>query len=66
MTNREKELIKKLTLQFKELQQIKSKEELGKAINNIIIYSVFKHYSDEFIGNLFKIKRDIYLGKNIK
>ena len=51
---------------FKELQQTKSKEELGKAINNIIIGGIFKHRSEEFINKLFIIKRAIYLGENIK
>ena len=66
MTEYEKELLNQLVFKFKELQQIKSKEELGKVINNIIIGSIFKHRSDEFIDKLFIIKRDIYLNEKIK
>ena len=63
MSEYEKELLNKIVIMFKELQHTKSKEELGKAINNIIIGSIFKHRSEEFIGNLFIIKRNIYLGR---
>ena len=65
MTEYEKELLNQLVVKFKELQQINSKEELGKAINNIIIASIFKHRSDEFIDKLFIIKRDIFLNEKL-
>ena len=66
MTEYEKELLNQIVIMFKELQQTKTKEELGKAINNIIIGGIFKHRSEEFIDKLFIIKRDIFLNKKIK
>ena len=66
MNKYEKDLLNQIVIMFKELQQTKSKEELGKAINNIIIGGILKHRSEEFIDKLFIIKRDIYLGKTIK
>ena len=66
MDKYEKELLNQIVIMFKELQKTKSKEELGKAINNIIIGGIFKHRSEEFIDKLFIIKRAIYLGETIK
>ena len=66
MNKYEKDLLNQIVIMFKELQQTKSKEELGKAINNIIIGGILKHRSEEFIDKLFIIKRDIYLGETNK
>lgn len=63
MNEIEKQLVKKLILQIKDLQQIKTKEEIGKYINNFINASILSNCSDEFITELLKIEQDFLCNK---
>ena len=57
MTEYEKDLLNQIVFRLEELQNTRTKEEMYKFINNIILGGILYHQSDDFINEFFKIKQ---------